>query len=160
MHFCSLDRISSLRISLWAIPVVTTTHVAVGEVGDYKKMTLSIVMQRNIWFVGCFRYITASFQQTTRTENGSRRKEDGETQEVSSVWLQKALVQSKSSQSNLAKAASNPWGNRNSSLTVFRGLPKSLYAKQDLDPFSRVCTAKPRDRQTDILNDAQDHRLQ
>jgi len=25
--------------------------------------------------------------------------------------------------------------------------PKRLHSKQDLDPFSRVCTAKPRDRQ-------------
>jgi len=31
----------------------------------------------------------------------------------------------------------------------FLGIPTSLHAKQDLDPLSRVCTMKPRDRRTD-----------
>jgi len=43
----------------------------------------------------------------------------------------------------MAKAASNPWGK--SGLSNNTMLPKSLHP-QDLDPFSRVCTAKLHDR--------------
>jgi len=54
-----------------------------------------------------------------------------------------------SDQSNMAKAASNPFGYRDSRL--YYGVlcvPTSLHPKQDLDPFSHVCTAtaKLRDR--------------
>jgi len=47
----------------------------------------------------------------------------------------------KSGQSNLAKAVWNLWGK---SGPVPRVL-KSLHPKQDLDPFKRFCTAKPRE---------------
>jgi len=40
-------------------------------------------------------------------------------------------------QGNFAKAASN--------LSYCPSDPKSLHSKRDFDPFSRVCTAKPRD---------------
>jgi len=43
-------------------------------------------------------------------------------------------------------------GNRKPHVT-FLG-PKCFHSKLDLDPFSRVCTAKLRDRQTDRLTDA------
>jgi len=45
--------------------------------------------------------------------------------------------------SNWAKAASNPRGNNRDSRLVqcFSGYSESLRPKQDLDPFSRVCTA-------------------
>jgi len=35
--------------------------------------------------------------------------------------------------------------------------PKSLHSKQDLDPLSRVCTAKSRDRQTPQSDNAARH---
>jgi len=55
------------------------------------------------------------------------------------------VTYSTSGQSNLAKAASNPRGKSGlpCNIQCFLG-PKSLHPEQDLDPFSRICTAKPR----------------
>jgi len=40
-------------------------------------------------------------------------------------------------------------GNRDSHLYNVFWVPKSLHPKEDLEPFSHVCTAKPRERETD-----------
>jgi len=58
------------------------------------------------------------------------------------------LPKKTSSQSNLAKAASNLcWKSGHQSYVSW--VHESLHPKQDLDPSSHVCTAKPRARQTD-----------
>jgi len=65
-------------------------------------------------------------------------------------------------QSNLAKVASSPRRERIGT-PVYPIVPwaaKSVHPKQNLDPFSCFCTAKPRDRQTYTLTDARVHRLQ
>jgi len=56
----------------------------------------------------------------------------------------------------MVRAISNPWGYRDphSYVSWVTRIPKSLNPKQDSDPPSRVCTAKPRDRQTNRLTDA------
>jgi len=65
-----------------------------------------------------------------------------------------------SGQSNLAKAASNPCV-KLGLLWCVPWVSRSLLPKQDLDPFSCVCTAKPRyvqtNRKTDSLRETDAH---
>jgi len=53
-----------------------------------------------------------------------------------------------SEQSNLAMAASSPH-EKSGPASYVPWVLTSLHPKQNLDPLSRVCTAKPRDIQTD-----------
>jgi len=50
----------------------------------------------------------------------------------------------------------SPW--QDGDPIIVSGLPRSLHLKQDVDPFSRFCTVRPRDRQTYrlTLTDARD----
>jgi len=66
-------------------------------------------------------------------------------------------TQTKDATKNKWRGSHRMWGERNgNSCLMFFGL-KCLHPKQGLDPFSCICTTKPRDRQTDRRRDHRSH---